>query len=157
MVRTINFVCLLVSALTLSFAPSVQAQSLVIIQCPPGYLQAGPNLCIQERPTGEKGKIYHYTDRRVTENKTIVEAQIQCRSMGAHVCTYDEIAEGWDLVKPDLAAYDMLGNQGNDDSHLCVNNPNDKMNFEGSCHKHYRLRYRCCMSVQGMPAMFGGM
>jgi hypothetical protein len=135
---------------------SALGQNLVVIDCPPGMMQAGPNLCVQPIATGEKSKIYHYTDKRETENKTIVEAQMTCRAQAAHVCTYDEIYEAWEVVKGDLAGYEALGNQGQDDHHLCVNNPKDKHNFEGSCHKHYKLRYRCCMSASG-PMLGMGM
>jgi hypothetical protein len=145
-----NLVKILASATIFMSSYSAMGQNLVVVQCPPSYLQAGPNLCIQATATGEKGKIYHYTDKRTTENKTIMEAQMACRAEGAHVCTYDEVYEAWGLIQPDLAAYDALGNQGQDDHHLCVNNAKDRMNFEGSCHKHYKLRYRCCMSSGGL-------
>ncbi len=134
------------------FIASMQAmgQNLVVAQCPPSYEQAGPNLCVQPIATGDKGKIYHHTDKRATENKTIMEAQMACRAEGAHVCTYDEVYEAWGVIQADLAAFDALGNQGQDDHHLCINNVKDRMNFEGTCHKHYKLRYRCCMSSGGM-------
>jgi hypothetical protein len=95
----------------------------------------------------------HYLDRRSTANKTIVNAQIECRAMGAHVCKMDEIYEAWDLIRGDLGRLEALGNQGMDDHHLCVNNPNDKENFEGVCHKHMRLRFRCCMSYSALPGL----
>ena len=146
--RIVLFIGLLIFSVT---AFSRDGATIIFAECPPGFTNAEPNLCIQDQWTGEKGKFYHISDRRQTQNKTFFEAQSECRSIGAHLCTQAELYASWDLISSDLDHRDMIGDFVLDDHHLCVNNPRDRNNFEGYCHKHYKYRYRCCMSFGPMP------
>jgi hypothetical protein len=124
------------------------------IECPDGYAETAPNLCMMIQAIGEPGANYHKSDRSARANNSeamdFVSAQTLCRAQGAHICTYDEYAASWDFVGADLANREMIGNYIADDHHLCVNNKNDATNFEGTCHKHWRYRFRCCMSANGL-------
>ena len=127
---------------------------LGFVECPQGYTETSPNLCMMIQAIGEPGANFHKSDRSVrasnSESMDFVSAQNVCRAQGAHICTYDEYAASWGFVSGDIENKDMIGNYIADDHHLCVNNKKDQSNFEGMCHKHWRYRFRCCMSASGV-------
>jgi hypothetical protein len=77
------------------------------------------------------------------------EMQNVCFALGGHICSYSEIyavarAYGTSPAGIGIGNGWWIGNYVSDDVTFCVNNQNDRNNFEGHCHKHDSRYAACC-------------
>ena len=117
---------------------SVSAAGFPSFNCRPGFIQAGPRLCI---------------DRIVQQPTQFDTAMVRCRNRRSYVASYGDLYYiyrntgldslynpngrwiGRDLVSDDRA---LCGNRN-----ITFNGDGDQENFEGTCHKNNVRGYWC--------------
>lgn len=114
------------------------------LNCRPGFVQAGPRLCINQ----------------LTQNAAnYANASSNCRNQLARVCSHEDLTYLYLNTGID-ASYNPLptswiGNYVSDDVVLCgnasitANNDPDIWNFEGHCNKGDLRPYWCCHDDEG--------
>ncbi|MGR9107674.1 MAG: hypothetical protein ACU843_12155 [Gammaproteobacteria bacterium] len=116
----------------------VSAAGFPTAACRPGFIQAGPRLCI---------------DQFVQAATNFDEAMNRCRNRRAYVASYGDLyylyrntaldpsynpSGRW--IGPDLVGDDtaLCGNRA-----ITINGDGDQENFEGQCHKNDNRTYWC--------------